>query len=251
MNTNTSFESIDGVLVSMATRSKFAHFEEQYLAVRDKEKRILNLDEIRNLPFVSPSSPDHLLWKIRRKNLSRFFKYISAKKGLNILDVGCGNGFFSNAMQQKGNYVTGLDVNFTELKQAAAAFPLSGVKWICADILNDALPKEKYELITFCCSFQYFGEPELILERCKQILSPGGEIHIIDSPFYTEQSWSEAKTNSEKYYQQMGVGSMSSYYFHHTLDVFKNFNYSVLYRPKKLLAKLFNDSPFLWLVVKV
>lgn len=244
------FKLTDGVFESESAKSKFADFEQQYLKVREKEKRVLSLEEIRKLPFVPPSSPDQQLWKIRRKSLDRFFSFLSKKHNLSILDIGCGNGFFTNTMRSKGHRVIGVDVNITELRQAASAFPSSGVHWYYADILTDNLPEAKFDLITFCCSFQYFGDAAELLKRCHELLLPGGEIHIIDSPFYNGKTQSLARKNSEKYYQEMGVGSMSKYYFHHTLEVFKNYNYEVLYQPNKLLNKFFKDSPFLWIVVK-
>ncbi|MBL0342759.1 MAG: methyltransferase domain-containing protein [Bacteroidetes bacterium] len=89
-------------------------------------------------------------------------------------------------MQSQGHTVMGLDVNLVELNQAVEAFGDSMINWVYGDILSDNLPENKFDVITFCCSFHYFENPSQLLIRCKDLLNSGGEIHIIDSPFYPE-----------------------------------------------------------------
>src|SRR5690349_5516763 len=121
LQTDTGFLYIEGVYTSVAAQVRFSDFEKKYLAVREKEGRVLSLDEIRNLPSVGKNSPDYSLWNLRKKNIQRFLQYISKKNRMNILDIGCGNGFFSNLMSQKNHNIVGVDINLHELKQAANA----------------------------------------------------------------------------------------------------------------------------------
>ena len=50
---NTFFELKDGIYHSPSISDAHKDFETSYLEVRDKEKRILQIEEIRNLPFVT------------------------------------------------------------------------------------------------------------------------------------------------------------------------------------------------------
>jgi 2-polyprenyl-3-methyl-5-hydroxy-6-metoxy-1,4-benzoquinol methylase len=249
-DSDKNFKLIDGVYFSATTREKFLDFEKNYLTVREKEKRVLSLEEIKKLPSVDRKSPDYALWKIRRKNIHRFQSHISKKKkSLRILDIGCGNGFFTH-MLANGHVVAGVDVNLTELHQAAKAFPDSNIKWYYLDILNEVLPETAFDLITFCASFQYFEDPTKILTLCKSLLNKEGEIHIIDSPFYASEKRESARTNSVNYYAKMKVEGMINYYHHNTFDVLNGFNYRFGYKPNKFLLKFMNDSPFPWIIIK-
>ena len=250
---NKSFIFKDGVYQSLESESKFTAFELAYLNVRQKEKRVLSIEEIKQLPFVDKSSSDYHLWKIRRKNIDRILKYLSNKKQLSILDIGCGNGFFPNAMALQNHQICGLDVNLTELKQAAVAFPNKNIDWVMADIFENALSDAKFDLITFCTSFHYFKDADQTIRRCLSLLKNGGEIHIIDSPFYDEEKLEEAKNNTINYYHKMGVESMQSYFHHIAFSVFKNYQIKVMYQPRRWINKILHrtDSPFYWIKITV
>lgn len=249
IHSNSYFEKEDGVFISKETLDKFADFEKNYLSVRQKEQRILSIDWIRKLPEVPENYIHYKEWQIRKKNIGRFLKYLSKKKkSLRILDIGCGNGFFTHSMAAQ-HTVVGVDVNLTELKQAAEAFHSSAIVWYYCDILNVMLPESKFDLITFCASFQYFDDPVTLLNRCRDLLVSGGEIHIIDSPFYTDQTKLLAKNNSLNHFTKMDVEGMTKYYHHNTTEVLKNFAYRLAYKPNKLLRKFFNDSPFPWIII--
>jgi ubiquinone/menaquinone biosynthesis C-methylase UbiE len=246
------FKTVDGIFVSTLSETKFNDFEKQYLNIREKEKRVLTIDEIKQLPFVAKSSSDYGLWKIRRKSIRRVLNYIQKKKkSLKILDIGCGNGFFTNMLSKPNNTVVGVDINLLELKQAAEAFPNKSIIWYYADILNEKLPEQNFDMITFCGSFQYFENPVALLEICKTLLNSSGEIHIIDSPFYTEVNKQSAKKRSLDYFKSMCVEPMSNYYHHHTLNVFDKYNYQFKYKPLRFINKLYriNDSPFPWIII--
>lgn len=243
------FQLQEGVYVSSTAASKHLFFESKYISVRTKENRILSVQQIRQLPEVDENYVHAKEWNIRKKNINRFIKYLRKKnKKLRILDIGCGNGFFSNLMSL-GNEVVAVDVNLTELKQASAAFSNSTITWYYADILNETLPEEKFDLITFCASFQYFNDPALILKKCQGLLNPGGEIHIIDSPFYTQQNLTQAKLNSARYYENLNENEMKEFYHHHNIAFLSDFSYRLMYRPNHFLLKWFHlkDSPFPWI----
>lgn len=241
---------IQGVRVSPYAQEKFVDFEKQYLLVREKEKRVLSSEEIKALPYPSKGSVDYALWKIRRKNIRRFMSYISGHSSLRILDVGCGNGFFTNMLTRGGNQVCGVDINLTELTQAAAAFPDPSIHWYYLDLLEENIPEEPFDLVTFCTSFHYFNEPEKLLDKCLRLLKPNGEIHIIDSPFYTEQGRTTAKKNSETYFRSLNAEGMSAYYHHNTLKVLENYSCEFKYKPRRYLTRFLGDSPFPWVLIR-
>jgi len=249
---NTNLQFIEGVNVSSFAQKKFSDFEKNYLAVREIEKRILTPEEIKRLPYPRSDSPDSNLWEIRRKNIKRFLNYLADQKPQRILDIGCGNGFFTNMLAAQGHKVVGVDVNFTELKQAAFVFHDQKINWYYLDILHEPLPEERFEIITFNASFHYFNDQEMLLSKCFTLLKPGGEIHILDSPFYKENEREEAQKRSHAYFKSLNVETMSNHYFHITYSFLKGYNFDFKYKPSHFLNKLFRikDSPFPWLVIR-
>lgn len=247
------FSLINGVFVSEAARKKFEAFEAAYLKLRAEENRMLSVAEIRLLPFPEKTHPDYEQWAIRRKNIFRFLNYLDKKKTpLRILDVGCGNGFFTHMMAEKGHSLTGVDVNLPELGQAALAFPDQQINWYYSDLTEEQLPEEKFDLITFCASFQYFSDPQQIIRICQTLLKKAGEIHIIDSPFYPAHETQAAQKRSAEHFKKLGAEQMNGYYHYNTYDSLNTLNYTFAYKPGSFINKLLRrkDSPFPWLIIR-
>jgi ubiquinone/menaquinone biosynthesis C-methylase UbiE len=245
----------DGVWVSPGTSLQYQDFEKEYITVRRKEQRVFTIEEIRQLPIVGKGYIHSREWAMRRKSIQRFGNYLEKKKPFeNILDIGCGNGFFTNFLSAYSHSVFGVDVNMVELKQASAAFASNPkLQWYYTDILEDKLFKaNSFDLITFCCSFQYFPDVRQIINICLGYLKPGGAIHIIDTPFYKPAEVDMARSGTVEYYNSMGVWGMGQYYFHHQLNDIAPFE-PVIHHPGKkgLFPSLFaaRQSPFPWIEI--
>ena len=222
-------------------------FSDIYIAVRDKEQRVLTDNDVALLPYIKRNE-----WEFRIKSTERFINYISSKnEALNILDIGCGNGWFTNAIAavSEKNEVIGLDVNSEELEQAARVFERQNLKFVYCDIfkIEDAFIRQ-FDIITLNSSVQYFSDFKVLFSTLKSFLKPTGEIHIIDSPFYKNDAITEAKKRTLNYYTSIGFPEMASNYFHHSVDDILEFK--TLYSNKnKFLNKILlkKDSPFPWL----
>lgn len=224
-------------------------FEKLYIELREKEGRILNTSEIRILPKTQLSNPNQKEWMLREKSVARFTNYLANQNANRLLEVGCGNGWFTNCCSKYLNKTIGIDINETELQQARLSFPnLDFMYW---DIFEDAPFQEQFDIIVLSAVIQYFPNFEATIERLSEFLTKNGEIHIIDSPFYEASHIQKAKERTKAYYTKMGIPEMSQYYFHHTIDQLKGFK--ILYKPiqNKFLRKLKSpDSPFSWYCLK-
>lgn len=221
-------------------------FSKQYLAVREKENRILTDTEVRKLPYL-----DRDEWPFRVKSTERFTNYIAAQKtDLYILTIGCGNGWFSNKIAEVSaqNEVIGLDVNREELEQATRIFRSKNLHFVYADIFKVTETFEaKFDMITLNGAIQYFENFEALLTLLKSFLKPDGEIHILDSPFYKTSEIADAKQRTKEYYTELGVPEMAKNYFHHNQKSVVNFDILYSYKRNiihKILGK--KDSPFSW-----
>ena len=231
---------------------KVSTFSGLYTELREKEGRLLQDDEVNFLPNTSKNNPNKKEWLIRKKSADRFINYLKYKKeSISILDIGCGNGWFSNKMASlnKGISIVGLDINEMELEQAVRVFNSNNIEFVYGDLFEiDHIFKNRFEIITLNASIQYFKDLNALLLKLRTFLSPNGEIHIIDTPFYQRSEIEDAKNRTQNYYRNMGTPEMSDHYYHHSIESVNEFE--ILYHPNSTFLKklgFVKDSPFMWL----
>lgn len=232
---------------------KIGAFESAYIESRTKENRVLRDETVKELPQIK-SGPHQTEWELRAKSAARVYKYFSDKKDSNLLDLGCGNGWFASGLAQNPSLkVLGLDMNLIELQQAVRVFKRNNLYFIYGDIFSLPIAKETFQYITIVASIQYFKNLDKLFKCLMDLLTDKGEIHIIDSPFYYSSSIKKAKERTNNYYRQSGQKEMIDYYQHHSFDDLVNWNYRFLYNPKKInfINKIFKkkDMPFPWIKI--
>jgi SAM-dependent methyltransferase len=176
-------------------------------------------------------------------------KYLNSKpKDKTLLEPGCGNGWLSNKLAGLGfSEVIGLDVNITELEQAARVFSgKDNLIFVYGDIFSLPLSggdRRTYgasegglDFIILSSVIAYFKDLNALINSLLNKLNANGEIHIIDSPFY--KNTSAARERSIKYYTELGLPEMAELYYHYSLDDLKGYNHSILYDPDTLVNKI-------------
>jgi len=228
-------------------------FSQQYILLRNKEGRIYSDKEIADLPEIDKGHQHYHEWRIRKDTSDRLIKYlINKKKALEILEVGCGNGWLSAKLASiPFSQVTGVDINTEELNQAKRVFcQIENLEFFNCSLLDEMFGGRRFDIIVFAASVQYFSSLEKVLNESIKRLKHGGEIHIIDSPLYKQVETSAARMRSDEYYKTIGFPEMSDQYFHHSLEYLKLFNHDILYDPNSFINKLRkNRNPFHWVIV--
>ncbi len=225
-------------------------FEDLYIAVRQQEKRVYTDEQLQLLPDI-----DHLYydeWKIRKRSSERLMAYLEKKrKHLKILEVGCGNGWLSAKLSNiSGTRVTGLDINEIEIEQAKRVFKKDNLDFIYDSFTDNTFENEKFDVIVFAASVQYFPSVINVLKQALAILRYGGEVHIIDTPFYTPFETEKANERSYRYYAALGFPEMAAHYFHHSISEFWGFKYEILFNPSNPFNRLFKKDPFYWVTIR-
>lgn len=228
-------------------------FSDIYITVRKKETRFFSQEQIKNLPDLNKTHIHYSEWKLRKKSALRFVEYLKNKnKPLKILDVGCGNGWFSHLMSTIEKVkVVGIDVNTIELEQATKAFSKENLIFAYANLFElTELNNQKFDIIVFNSCLQYFKDLDELFQIIQDLLTVNGEIHITDSPFYKNSEIESAKQRTQKYYENMGFAQMTENYFHHRFNDLGKFK--ILYKPlTSLLKYLRKDSPFYWISLDI
>ena len=227
-------------------------FGNLYIDVRSQEKRVLTDCQVMFLPDIDPTHIHYKEWQVRKRSAKRLMSYLKEKnKPLNILEVGCGNGWLSSILSTiKGSKITGIDINEPEIMQAKRLFKNEGLDFICAGFDQEMFAAQKFDVILFAASIQYFSSLKGVLENALSCLGENGEIHIIDTNFYNPDQAEGAARRTENYFTEMGYAEMAAYYFHHTVDDLRQFNYRVLFNPHGLINKIGKKDPFYWVTVK-
>jgi len=206
-------------------------FEKSYLALRRKEGRLYSDEEVRRLPTVETSHPYFAEWRIRKESCDKLTRYLRKKnQTLKILDVGCGNGWLGSQLSKIENSdVTGIDINKMELMQAQRIFRNGdNLEFLMADIRDERIQSRKFDIIIFAASIQYFPSFDKIVSLCLQMLNANGEIHIVDSHFYSHSERAVARHRSQEYFESMDSSEMTQHYFHHEVDQLKKYVFKTL-----------------------
>ncbi|QHV99905.1 class I SAM-dependent methyltransferase [Spirosoma endbachense] len=243
----------EGVFLLSGYKPEYTH-ELPYLAVRAKENRLLSDEIVKDLPNVPIDFPHFREWSLRKQTANSFCVSVAAeKKPLTILDLGCGNGWFSAKLASIPKIdVLGLDLNMPELQQAQKNFGNSNLLFCYGDIFTELFRTECFDKIVLNSSIQYFHSIRQLFNNLFKLLKPTGEIHILDSPFYEIGEVVNAKNRSLEYYQLIGYPDMANYYFHHTYqDLLPYFPIIKKSKPSLWDRVLgMPASPFKWIVIE-
>ena len=114
-------------------------------------------------------------------------------QGRRVLDLGCGQGYFSRQLARRGARVDGVDLAEGQLDNARrheAARPL-GIAYHLLDAARVAehWPPASFELVTACMSMQDMPDPAGALRGARRVLGRDGRLifsipnPLIDTPF--------------------------------------------------------------------
>lgn len=96
-----------------------------------------------------------------------------ARKGLRVLDVGCGFATTSARIEKLGNEVTGI-----ESSAEACAVARTRLSHVVQADLVDATPPGTYDAIIFADVLEHLPWPVSVLQRYLQWLAPGGSVIV-------------------------------------------------------------------------
>jgi len=239
---------------SFETYTDTGPFEQLYTTLRQREGRMYTDEEVATLPLIQHTHPHYKEWLIRKHSCKALISYIKQKDTfLNILEVGCGNGWLCAQLAKALDAeVTGLDINTKELDQAKRVFrKLPRLDFICGSLETEQLKDKKFDMIIFAASVQYFPSLKHTIGKAVEYLTLFGELHIMDSPFYQQAELDAARQRTKAYYREIGFPEMAGHYHHHTINELETFQFKILHHPNAWKNKLsIKKNPFYWIVIK-
>ena len=107
-------------------------------------------------------------------------------RGLQVVDLGCGYGWFSRWAQEQGaEQVLGLDVSQKMLARAKEMTSSSAITYAIADLEQLDLPDAAYDLAYSSLAFHYITDLPGLFARIHKALKPGGRlVFSIEHPIF-------------------------------------------------------------------
>ncbi len=156
-------------------------------------------------------NPDSFQKNVLMPNLIRI---VDPKKGMTILDLACGQGYFSRAFFQNGAKVIGYDISkeliALALEQEKKRISVQG---LTLDKIEfhvtpaDSLPflqNESVDVVTIILALQNIENIQGVFAECSRVLKSGGRlVMVINHPAFripqrSGWGWSEEKTEKGK-----------------------------------------------------
>lgn len=146
------------------------------------------------------------------------FDLFKAKKGMKVLDVGCGTGNFSIKLAKMGCEVAGIDVSEEMLKVAEAKAREEGlnIKFYKMDVHQMEFEDNTFDGVLSVTAFEFLKEPEKAIEEIFRVLKPNGQLLI--GTINKNSKWGEMYLSKEfqentvfKYANFKTIEDMKSY----------------------------------------
>ncbi|AEI65682.1 class I SAM-dependent methyltransferase [Corallococcus macrosporus] len=115
---------------------------------------------------------------------------LPALRGLRVLDLGCGYGWFCRWAQEQGaRQVQGIDVSARMLERARQLTSTGDIVYTQADLETVELPHARFDLVYSSLAFHYIEDLPRLLAKVHGALVPGAAlVFSIEHPIYMAPS---------------------------------------------------------------
>ena len=135
----------------------------------------------------------------RRLEYNLLMRYLALQGSEALLDVACGDGYWTARMLSKAASVVGFDYNFKRLQQAGnlASGMLGRIRSV-AHVLPFA--DEKFDASVGICVLEHFQDDVQALSELRRVTKPGGKLAMtVDSFSYPGISDAEKEQHAKKF----------------------------------------------------
>jgi len=113
--------------------------------------------------------------RMRAEALNMF----GVSEGERVLDVGCGTGFATEGLVERGADVDGLDQSAHQLAKAREKGALGSVRLVRGDAENLPYADATFDAVWSSGSIEYWPSPVDALREARRVTKPGGRVLIV------------------------------------------------------------------------
>ena len=95
-------------------------------------------------------------------------------QSVQIVDIGCGGGFLSNALALAGHQVIGVDLSQSSLETAKRFDSTKQVTYLQADATSIPLNDNFYDVVCSMDMLEHVEDPAKVIAEASRLLRPGG-----------------------------------------------------------------------------
>lgn len=112
----------------------------------------------------------------RRNEARLVLKHLQPEIGEKVLDIGCGEGVWSNDLSARGYDVTGLDLSPRDIEKAKERAKKMGVnaKLVVGNAEKMPFKNESFDKIFSVCVFEHIKSDEKAFKECNRLLKKKG-----------------------------------------------------------------------------
>jgi ubiquinone/menaquinone biosynthesis C-methylase UbiE len=98
-------------------------------------------------------------------------------KNYNILDLACGQGYFSKILHSKGAHVVGVDISEKLIKIAEEKFSTLGIKFLVRDAANmEGVASNQFDYVVCNMSFHDIEHVSETIDEISRVIQIGGKL---------------------------------------------------------------------------
>jgi SAM-dependent methyltransferase/uncharacterized protein YbaR (Trm112 family) len=184
-----------------ARAAAFTAFLHRFQAVRQHEGwGAASAEYYRGLPYAPKSDPQRNIWRMRSDHFHNLLESIAVelahqpgRAALAILDLGAGNCWLANQLALRGHRVCAVDIS-DDPHDGLAARSHYTAHIECYQAEYDRLPfaPALFDLVVFNAAIHYSAALVDTLREGARVILAGGQIVVLDSPFYTDPADGQA-----------------------------------------------------------
>jgi SAM-dependent methyltransferase len=104
------------------------------------------------------------------------YRWIAERcRGLDVVDLACGEGYGTDVLASKAARVTGVDANPEAYEHARLKYSRPGVRFV-RDLVESYA--EQCDAVVFLQTIEHVQNPQEILDHLKRMLRPGGTAYV-------------------------------------------------------------------------
>lgn len=135
--------------------------------------------------------------------LPNILRILNLKKKDHVLDLACGQGFFSRQFAQTGAQVIGVDTSVELIALARARSPKQIIYHVLSADRLKGIASKSFDAITIILALQNIKNIADVFAECKRVVAPHGRVVIvINHPAFRipkQSSWGWDSTRSAQY----------------------------------------------------
>lgn len=147
---------------------------------------------------------DEELRSFRKEAWKKIFVENWPQGGNDVLDLGCGPGFFSILLAEMGMQVTGIDCaeNMVALARENARKWDVSAEFLLMECEKLCFPENSFDVIVSRNVTWTMQIPETVYQSCRKLLRPGGKLMVFDANWYRHLLDPELAAEVRKRYKQ-------------------------------------------------